>query len=65
MFLQDIIIGSEKKGCKLDQDKVQVQDGHLEDTICLKKRFKIYQGKVQFQDGHLEETICLKLAIYI
>ena len=29
-------IWSKKKRCKLDQDKVQVQDGHLEESICLK-----------------------------
>jgi hypothetical protein len=36
MFLQDIIIRREKKRCKVDQDEVQVQDGYLEETICIK-----------------------------
>ena len=36
MFLQDIIIRREKKRCKVDQDVVQVQDGYLEETICIK-----------------------------
>ena len=30
------VLKSEKKRFKFDQGKVQVQDGHLEETICLK-----------------------------
>ena len=44
---------------------MQVEVGHLEETICLKTRFKIDQGKVQVQYGHIEDTIFLKLAIYM
>jgi hypothetical protein len=36
MFLQDIIFRREKKRCKVDQGKVQVQDRYLEETVCLK-----------------------------